>query len=295
MQLNKSALLVIIYAMSIICDEVFLNNAWGGNPKTFSEARALLLQGDRKAAVKLLRDSGKEGMVKSILIAEQFVTAENFQKFQDMKAYADAELWTDCSKISVNITKEDKTNIRVLKLLAQCQLMSGAVGEAETHYLSILQLSPMDSDGVMGLSVIHMHNKKYDDALKLLGTLNKRQDIDIEKLALLKSEINFFAGRIVEAVQILQQDHEKNLEHIQVLYQLGEYLQKINGEEWQARRAFALFISKYKKLKDNDLNKKNLSTQYIDAQARLATLDKKLEVTNTEGSVKSPEKSSSTL
>lgn len=261
--------------------------------KILSEARSLLLLGKRIDAVKLLREHENEGNTKSILIAEQFVTGESFQKYQDMKAYADAELWTDCIKINSQIGLEDSDNTLVLKTLAQCQVNQGLKSEAKITYQKILQLCITDSAAIMGLAKLNMHNKEYDQALKLLEPLLKRKNINQEKLSLLRSEIHYFAGHLNEAISILQQDQEANLNHMEVLYKLGEYLQEKKNEDWQSRRAFALFISRYKRLNKTNKEKLRLEPLFIDAQARLVALDKKLEVSNTDLTVKTNNKSSS--
>lgn len=250
--------------------------------KTLAEARALLLEGRRKEAVSLLRaNESTNGRRSSTIIAEQFVTTENFQVYQEMKAFTQERLWSDCLKQVERLTPHDRGNLIILRLKSECQLGNGQNAEAQKTYYEMLELEPGDPWALMGLARMAMVKKHYDEALRLLEPLAKVQlsrSEDRERLVLIRADILFETGRYNEAVQLLVADQEKNLDHMAVIYKLGELYQRRPGLEWQSRRSFALFASRYRKLANNDPRKRALEGYFADAEARIATLDKKLEV-----------------
>jgi tetratricopeptide (TPR) repeat protein len=265
-----------------------------------SEARALLLQGKRPEAVSVLRNTGSSDLIaKSILVGQQFVTTENFQKYQEMVAYHDARLWGDCIRLFAEVTSEDQSNLLLLRVYGSCLMHNGQYSESARAYYDVLKLNPKDTESVIGLATISMHKKEYALAEKILEPIIKSvQKSESERLALLRAEIKYFSGDLDSAIEILQKDHETNFDHLEVIFKLADFLQKKNGEEWQARRAFALFTSRYKKLIQSSTNKlrtsandnKKLENLYLEAQARLAVLDKKLEISS-ENSAKKTESS----
>ena len=269
-------------AITHLCFSVLLSFAASAEVHAPRDARALFLAGKRKEAGSALRArGGADAERRGRILAEQFVTAENFQRYQDMKDLAEAELWPECLKVAERVTAEDKTNLLVLRAQAHCNLRQGKASEAQSAYQAALELDPREPDALMGLSLLALEQKHPEEAARILEPLVKNQPkngAELERLALLRAEIALEGGRLDDAIALLQSHHERHIDHVETFYRLAELFQKKKGAEWMSRRTYAQFIVRYRKLPEGDVRRRRLANQFNEAQAKLATLDKKLEV-----------------
>ncbi len=266
---------------------------WGASPSTdgvLQQVKSMLMQGKRKEAVVLLnntiqgipqknKNAIKELENKRMIIAEQFITAANFQKFQDIKAFADEELWAECLKGTTQITEPDADNLMVLRLKALCQNKSGLTEASSKTMFDILQFEHQDAFALIGLAGLALERKQFREGLLVIEPLLKvppRLSADVERLAIIRARLLEETDHLNEAIEVLMQDQQANLKHNEVIFRLGQLYQRHTGYEWQARRAFSLFLSRCKRLSTTEIGLQHLDPMITEAQANLALLDKKL-------------------
>lgn len=246
-----------------------------------SQAKDMLKSGQRSNAVKLLSNSKvKEYESKRQIFAEQFITAENFQHFQDMKAFSDSELWSDCLKGLGQITTEDQDNVQVLRVKAFCQLKAGMLDEASKSMFEVLQFEPADFGSIMGLALVSLERKQYAEGLKLLEPISKivsKKKGESERYAILKSRLLDEQGKVEEAIRVLAVDQELNADHNEVIYRLADLYRRVPGREIQAKRAYILFVSRCKRLSESELNYLRLSHLLLEAKKNIDVLERQFE------------------
>ena len=244
--------------------------------RLFIQAKSLLFEGKRKDAVILLKGTGR-----SSILAEQFITAENFQRYQDLRAFADAELWPECLKHTSLISSHDQDNVLVLRLKGHCQIRANLFDEATKTFSEILTFNGADPGALIGLASIALERRQILEGLKALEGLDKsplKSATDAQKLAIVWSRLLEEKGDFEGAIQKLTYDQEKHLDHIEVIFKLAQLYQRHPGFDWQALRYYSLFVSRCKKLLQSKIALNHLEPALLESQSALIALEKKLAV-----------------
>lgn len=251
------------------------------------QAKALMNQGNRRQAMDLLDRAANQTRVKTEireltakrrLFAEQFLTAESFQSFQEARGLSRLEHWDECARELDAVGEKDRDNLLVLELRAECQMGAKQYALAEAAYKHVLSLMPADLGAALGLAEIAFTTKQSTQGLSLLEGIEPSESADVERLVILKSKLLEQAGRAEEGADLLKADQEAHLDHINVLYELGMLYSRISGRDWPARKMLSLFVTRCKRLKATELKARKLDQALPAAQATLAALDKKLGV-----------------
>lgn len=251
------------------------------------QAKALLKEGRRKQAIEQLdkarllaksRIEQRELASRRALFAEQFLTAESFQKFQEASGLAELERWDECLRELDPVDARDQDNLLVLRLRAACQFSLKQYDPATKTFQAVLALSPGDLRAGFGLVEISLAQRKFPQGLSLLQTLEPKASPDVERHAILKSRLLELSDRPADAAEALRQDQESYLDHVEVLYELGMLYSRMPGHDWPARKLLSLFVSRCKRMKEAELKGRRFDLLLPQAQTALGAIDKRLGV-----------------
>ncbi len=231
----------------------------------------LLKKGNRKAALEMAHKERE-------IVLRQFVLADNFQKFQDARAFFQSEYWAECLDRLKSVTLEDELNLDVLELKATCEFHKGLFDQSARTAAEIIDLDPQNPPGRILMARTALERKQYLVALNLLREVPAKplSSEQTELVALLKARAYNSTGNTASAIQVLQEDHEKNLEHLESIFRLGELYDHIENKQWNARRYFSLFVTRCHRLPAGELQKRKLEPLLDLATRRLAALDASL-------------------
>jgi tetratricopeptide (TPR) repeat protein len=255
--------------------------------ETIKAAKQLLAQGHRRQALELLdklrgstknKTTLKEIDEKRHVFAEQFMTSESFQNYQEAKGLADLNRWEDCVRGLDGLDPGDQDNVQILRLKATCQSELKKYDLASGSYRLILALVPSDSWATLGLAEAAFFEKRTADGLTALEKMEARSSADIERYTILKAKLLEQGGRLEEAADLLNKDQQDHLDHVRVLYELGMLYSRMAGHDWPARKSLSLFVTRCKRMTESELKTRHLNLILPQAQSALTTLDKKLGV-----------------
>jgi thioredoxin-like negative regulator of GroEL len=254
--------------------------------EAIQRAKAALLQGSRKNAIDLLekarglaktraetRDLGE----KRRLFAEQFLTSDSFQRFQEAKGHRDAGHWEECVRVLDTVNGLDQDNTLVLVLRAACQVPLKQYDAGAASLEKVLAMLPGEIPAIYSLAEIQVARKRGAEGLALLEAIPSGA-ADTERQVILRARLLEIAGRETEALEALRDDQENHLDHVEVLYELGMLYSRVGGNDWPARKMLSLFVTRCKRMKESDLKTRKLDALLPEAQAALQALDQKLGV-----------------
>jgi tetratricopeptide (TPR) repeat protein len=263
----------------------------GVGSDSIAKAKLLLSQGQRKKAIEELervqalstasKRRQKEVSDRRNLFAEQFLTSDSFQKFQEARAHADLQRWDECLRELSNVGVGDQDNALILRLRLKSQFNLKQYEQAEKTAITLLELIPTDVEAQFAQVRIMYEQSKYIDALIKLQKIQSQAltaSNDLERLSILKARIFEAQKKPDEAIEVLKLDQETNLDHVEVLYELGMLYRRVPGHDWPARKALSLFVTRCKRMKEEELKRRSLDELLPRAQAALAELDKQLGV-----------------
>lgn len=251
------------------------------------EAKAALLQGNRKASLELLEQARllsrntseiKEVTSKRVLFAEQFLTSEAFQAYQETKHLAERERWDECLRNINSVGEKDKDNLNVLRLRAECQMGLKQFADASRTLSEVTLVVPDDVKARLDQVEIAVLEKRTDHGFAMLGAADPKSSPDQERFVILKARLLEQAGKPEAAEELLREDQEKHLDHVTVIHELGMLYTRMAGHDWPARKFLSLFITRCKRLKEAELKARKLDLLLPQAQATLAEIDKRLGV-----------------
>ena len=249
------------------------------------QAKTLLTQGRRREAVELLDKTKTKARKKyehealtgkRKLFLRQFLTADSFEKYQRAKMYLSSDRWIDCLKEIEAIQPGDQDNKLILVLKAECETDANLPERAEKTLGIIWQEEPDDVEAALQLATLYFDRKKSENSLQVLSKINPVLSEHVERTVILRSKLYVAAEKYSEAIMVLRDDQEKNIDHIGVIYELADAYMKKPGNDWLARKYFALFVTRCKRMKPDELKRRKLEKEYLKAQEMLTALEQKL-------------------
>lgn len=251
------------------------------------QSKQYMSQGDRKKAIETLnqalesspsKQARRELQNKRVLFLEQFFNSESFQKYEASKVLYELDRSDECVRELGSVTEQDKDNLKVMHLKARCHMMLKQHDSASSLYKTILNYDSGDFQAVFGLAEIAVHEKKAAEGLALLQQVKPQASDDIEQYAILKSQLLEQSGKLQDAIEVLRLDQEAHLDHVQVLYELGMLYSRSKGNDWQARKMLSLFVTRCKRMKEEELKSRGFDAKLVQAQKMISTLDQRLGV-----------------
>ena len=251
------------------------------------KAKSFMAQGQRRQAVLELarvadgtksRKKLLEIENRKTLFAEQFFTSEAFQKYQKAKALGDVKRWDECLRELSAVPASDQDNLLILRLKMQSHFGLKQYDAADKTISAVLILLPNDVLAQFGRVRLLHEQALHADALLTLQKIQPRNSEEIERFAIEKARILEAQKKTADAVEVLREDQTANLDHIEVLYELGMLYRKTPSQAWQARKTLSLFVTRCKRMSDTELKKKGFEELLPQAQAALAEIDKQLGV-----------------
>lgn len=251
------------------------------------QAKVLLAQGDRQQAYARLdkaRESTKsksehrELAAKKVLFAEQFLTSEAFSHYQRAKALFELDRWEECLRELDSVGEKDQDNLIVLRLRSQCELSFQQLAPATKTLQQILAVVPDDIPASFSLVRVALAQKDPAGASATLERISPRTSSDIEQHVILKARALEMLAKPALAAEILKEDQDEYLDHVEVIHELGMLYTRMPGHDWQARKMLSLFITRCRRMKEADLQAKKFDKLLPVAQSTLILLDKKLGV-----------------
>lgn len=255
--------------------------------RTLRQARTAMVENQRRVALSMLdqlrsaslsKAQTREVDAKRVLFAEQFFTSESFQKFQEAKDLASFERWDDCLRVLSAAGEPDQDNLMILRLRAKCQVGAKLHDQALKTNRTILGIIPGDTSATYELVEIAIVQHQTGQGLAILDGIVPKASADVERHAILKSRLLRQLGKIEAAVELLKQDQERNVEHTEVLYELGMLYAEQGSHDWAARRLLSLFVTRCKRMTEADLKMRSYHLVMPAVQAKLAVIDRKLGV-----------------
>lgn len=255
--------------------------------EALAKAKQFMAQGQRRQAVlELTRASESTKSRKKLreiegrkaLFSEQFFTSGAFQQYQEAKALAELKRWDECLRELAAVPVSDQDNMLILKLKAESQLGLKQYDAAEKTISSILVLLPDENSAQFGRVRILHEQSLFSEAMIVLQKIQARNSEETERFAIAKARILDAQKKTAEAVEVLRDDQVANLDHIEVLYELGMLHRKLPGQAWQARKTLSLFVTRCKRMNDAELKKRGFDLLLPQAQTALIEIDKQLGV-----------------
>lgn len=255
--------------------------------EALQQAKTLMSQGQRQQAIaqlerasSLAKSKKTQNQIneKRMLFAQQFLTSESFQKYQEAKALAELKRWDECLRELSAVGTGDQNNLTILRLKHQCYFKQAQYEPALKALDLILAMVPGDMAALFERVALDYEMKNYSLAMAQLEKVQPKSSEDVERYAILKARILEKLGKPLEAAEVLKKDQETNLDHVGVLYELGMLYRRIEGSDWPARKMLSLFITRCKRLKDAELKEKGYDELLPQAQAALSEIDRKLGV-----------------
>ena len=251
------------------------------------QAKTLLAQGNRKLALEQLdkakelaktKADQKELAAKKILFAQQFLTSEAFQRYQESKGLAEQSRWEECLRELDSVNERDQDNLLVLKLRGQCEFAAKRYEPAAVTLKRVLAIVPSDSETSFALARVALAQKNAGEALSTLADVEPSTSLESEQQTILRAHALEMLEKPAQAADLLREDQERHLDHIEVIYELGMLYVRMTGRDWQARKLLSLFITRCKRLKDTELKARKFDLLLPEAQATLNAIDKRLGV-----------------
>lgn len=249
------------------------------------QAKAFMVAGKRKEAIEVLdriiskpksqRESAAV-LEKRKLFLDQFITNDAFQIFQEAKLMHQTERWSDCIKELDKIAVSDQDNKNVMSLRAKCLKSQKQLSDAEKILKLLVETDPSDEALLLDLVELYLLNNEPELANERLSKNQLSVIKDQERLAILKSKYYVATNRVKEAIDVLRNDQEKNLDHIYINYELGMLYYKKTTSDWMTRKYLSLFVSRTRKISAEELKLRNWETQVKQSQEILDEIEKKL-------------------
>lgn len=255
--------------------------------EALQQAKSLMTQGQRMQAIAQLdraatlaksKKTQRQINEKRMLFAQQFLTSESFQKYQEAKGLAEVKRWDECLREISAVGAGDQNNLMILRLKHRCHAKQGQYEPALKALDAILAMVPGDMTALFDKISLDYEMKNYPQAMMQLERMQPKDSQDVERHAILKARILEKLQRPLEAIEVLKKDQETNLDHVGVLYELGMLYRRVEGNDWPARKMLSLFITRCKRLKEAELKERGYDEMLPQAQAALSEIDRKLGV-----------------
>lgn len=275
--------------MSWLAVALFVSHAYAADSSADAQqqAKGLMALGQRSQAIAQLdkaasltksKKTQKQIQARRLLYAQQFLTSEAFQKYEEAKALSEVKRWEECVRELSAAGSGDQDNLLILKLKARCQSKQAQFDAALKSLETVLVMVPTDMEAQFERVELAQESKNFAQSLTLLEKIDPKESGHVERYAILKARALEQLKRPLEAVEVLRRDQETNLDHVEVLYELGMLYRRIPGNDWPARKMFSLFITRCKRFKDAELKERGYDELLPQAQAALSEIDRKLGV-----------------
>lgn len=253
-----------------------------------SESRELFTAGKRLEAVavidKLIAMQKNKKTLQQLadkrkLYLEQFITTESFQGYQAARVFSLAERWSDCVKQLEKITESDKNSVLVMMLNAGCRKSLGNAVEAEVLLQKLLALMPGEDRVLIELGEIYLSQGKFELAQDTLRKLSTDTRASSERYVIASARILAAQDKVKEAIEVLKTDHENRIDHILVIFELGELYLKKGANDWMARKYYTLFQSRCKRVSAEEQKSSGLEKKCLETTERISEIDKRVGAT----------------
>lgn len=258
-----------------------------GVEKYIEHAKELFLQKLRKEALeeiekaRIFIKSKKDADTldeKKRLFLDQYYSAESFQKYQEARIFNDTDRWNDCIRVVDLIANYDQTVKSVMLLKANCLKKSFQYDLLEKILFQLRQYDSTDIQLSLDMADVMILQKKIEGAGLILTQIKPVSSTDMEKHVLLRAKIFDLTSKTKEAIDLLREDQENYIDHVNVIYELSQMYLKKAANDWMARKYLALFVGRCKRMSAEELKLKELEDKCLKSQDAIVEIDKKLGV-----------------